>query len=65
PLKLGYSERLRHELDSPNLRGHMPHHRTPCSNLPLRHMEMGCGGKDNWNPYRADLLSDLRNSLPL
>ncbi|GBO20630.1 hypothetical protein AVEN_255689-1 [Araneus ventricosus] len=32
--------------------------------FPLRRAEMGCGGKDNWNPYRAYLLSDFRNSLP-
>ncbi|GBO29206.1 hypothetical protein AVEN_117876-1 [Araneus ventricosus] len=63
PLKPGYFGRLRHELDSPNLRGHLPHH--PCCNPPLRRTEMGCGGEDNWNPYSAYLLSDLRNPPPL
>ncbi|GBM82597.1 hypothetical protein AVEN_201876-1 [Araneus ventricosus] len=65
PLKQGYFGRLRHELDSPNLRGHLPHPLTPCRNLPLRRTEMGCGGKDNWNPYRTYILSDLRTSPSL
>ncbi|GBM72406.1 hypothetical protein AVEN_175580-1 [Araneus ventricosus] len=63
-LKPGYFGRLRHELDSPNLRCHLPHYHNPFRNLPLSRTEMGCGGKDNCNSYLTYLLSDLRNSLP-
>ncbi|GBN11299.1 hypothetical protein AVEN_151131-1, partial [Araneus ventricosus] len=43
PLKPGVFGRKRHELDSPNLGGHLPHHSIFCHNLPLRLTEMGCG----------------------
>ncbi|GBO29419.1 hypothetical protein AVEN_11085-1 [Araneus ventricosus] len=51
PLKTG---RIHHELNSPNLGGHLPHHPTPCYNQPLRRTEMGCG----WQGY-LDPLSHL------
>ncbi|GBM74510.1 hypothetical protein AVEN_178448-1 [Araneus ventricosus] len=56
---------IRHELDSPNMGGHLPHHSTLCYNLPLRRSEMGCGCKGNWISYLAYLRSDLRTPLPL
>ncbi|GBN12695.1 hypothetical protein AVEN_110749-1 [Araneus ventricosus] len=43
PLKPKPFARKRHELDSPNLGGRLPHLSTPCSNLHLRRTEMGCG----------------------
>ncbi|GBL87733.1 hypothetical protein AVEN_81344-1 [Araneus ventricosus] len=43
PLKQELFWRIRHELNSPNLGGHLPHNPNPCCNLPLRPMEMGCG----------------------
>ncbi|GBM61101.1 hypothetical protein AVEN_273034-1 [Araneus ventricosus] len=58
PLKQpGLFRMIRHELDSPNLGGHLPH---PCYNVPLRPMDMGVVGKNNWTAYRSYLLSDLR-----
>ncbi|GBM20152.1 hypothetical protein AVEN_274042-1, partial [Araneus ventricosus] len=65
PLKPGASGRKRHELDSPNLGGHLPHHHTSCYNHPLRCREMSVVGKDNQTLYLAYLLSDLRTSPPL
>ncbi|GBM63001.1 hypothetical protein AVEN_12280-1 [Araneus ventricosus] len=62
PLKQRVLGRKRHELDSPNLGGYLPHHPAPSYNLPLRHTEMAVVGKDNWTPYSAYLLSDLRTS---
>ncbi|GBL75997.1 hypothetical protein AVEN_234312-1 [Araneus ventricosus] len=64
PLKPGVFGRKRHELDSPNLGGHLPHHPTSCYNLPLRRSEMAVVGKGNWT-YSAYLLSDVRTSSPL
>ncbi|GBN64587.1 hypothetical protein AVEN_189781-1 [Araneus ventricosus] len=43
PLKPGVFGRKRHELDSPNLGGHLPRHSTLYYNLLLRRTEMGCG----------------------
>ncbi|GBN22519.1 hypothetical protein AVEN_187823-1 [Araneus ventricosus] len=43
PLKPATFGRNRHELDSPNLDGHLPPHHTSCYNLPLGRTEMGCG----------------------
>ncbi|GBN03984.1 hypothetical protein AVEN_137141-1 [Araneus ventricosus] len=44
PFKAGSFGRIRHELDSPNQGGHLPHP-TTCCNLPLRRTEIGCGGQ--------------------
>ncbi|GBN29315.1 hypothetical protein AVEN_167141-1, partial [Araneus ventricosus] len=41
PLKPGDFGRKRHELDSPNLGGHLP--LTSCYNLPVRCSGMDCG----------------------
>ncbi|GBN75939.1 hypothetical protein AVEN_255327-1 [Araneus ventricosus] len=35
--------KMQHELDSPNMGGHLPHHPKPCYNLPLRRSETVCG----------------------
>ncbi|GBM17634.1 hypothetical protein AVEN_200881-1 [Araneus ventricosus] len=43
PLKPGVLGRKRHELDSPNLGGHLPHHPTFCYYHPVKHTEMSCG----------------------
>ncbi|GBM67375.1 hypothetical protein AVEN_169604-1 [Araneus ventricosus] len=43
PLKPGDLWRKRHELDSPNQGGHLPHHPTSCYNLPLKNTDTGCG----------------------
>ncbi|GBM71279.1 hypothetical protein AVEN_149818-1, partial [Araneus ventricosus] len=48
----------RHELDSFNLGGHLPH---PCYNLPLS--ARAVAGKDNWTPYLAHLPSKEENRL--
>ncbi|GBL92667.1 hypothetical protein AVEN_119068-1 [Araneus ventricosus] len=36
--------RIRHELDSPNLGGRLPHHLTICCNLTLKRTKMGIIG---------------------
>ncbi|GBM10897.1 hypothetical protein AVEN_42147-1 [Araneus ventricosus] len=43
PLKPGMFVMIRHELDSTNLGGHLPH---PCYNLPLKPTEMGRGWQE-------------------
>ncbi|GBM99228.1 hypothetical protein AVEN_182334-1 [Araneus ventricosus] len=43
PLKPGVFGRKRHELDLPNLGGHLPHNLILFYNFPLRRTEMGCG----------------------
>ncbi|GBO14514.1 hypothetical protein AVEN_88529-1 [Araneus ventricosus] len=60
PLKPGPFGRKRHELDSPNLGGHLPPHLTPSYKLPLRHTEMGCGLQG-----LLDTLTAVRTSPPL
>ncbi|GBO11698.1 hypothetical protein AVEN_97398-1, partial [Araneus ventricosus] len=65
PLKPGDFGRKRHDLDSPNLGDHLPHHPIPCYNLLKGAGKWPVVGKENWIPYRADLLSDLRTSCPL
>ncbi|GBN65432.1 hypothetical protein AVEN_82596-1, partial [Araneus ventricosus] len=59
----GVFGRKRHELDSPNLGGHLPRSLTPCYNLPLRRREMGVVCKDNWIPY--PLISEAISEPPL
>ncbi|GBL92421.1 hypothetical protein AVEN_8113-1 [Araneus ventricosus] len=63
-LKPGDFGSKRHELDSPNLGGHLLHHPIPCYNLPKGVGKWPVVGKENWIPYRAYLLSDLRTSSP-
>ncbi|GBO26808.1 hypothetical protein AVEN_82608-1 [Araneus ventricosus] len=46
----GLFGRMRHELNSPNLGGHLPCHLTPCYNLPLRCTKMGCDGQGLSDP---------------
>ncbi|GBN73901.1 hypothetical protein AVEN_23917-1 [Araneus ventricosus] len=53
-----------HELDTPNLHGHLPHLPSLCYSLPLRRTKWDVVGKDNCTLYRANLLSDLRISPP-
>ncbi|GBM33684.1 hypothetical protein AVEN_54815-1 [Araneus ventricosus] len=51
PFKTGpFLGRIRHELDSPNLGGHLPHLPNPCCNLPLRRTKMGCCGQGEMEP---------------
>ncbi|GBN09491.1 hypothetical protein AVEN_62652-1 [Araneus ventricosus] len=63
PLKPGVLGRKRHELDSPNLEGHLPH--------PLLYPFLKAKRNGLWlariigPPYRAYLLSDLRALPPL
>ncbi|GBN00778.1 hypothetical protein AVEN_168995-1 [Araneus ventricosus] len=45
PLKSGLFGRMRHELNSPNLGGHLPHP-YPLYSLPLKRTEMGCDGQE-------------------
>ncbi|GBM43778.1 hypothetical protein AVEN_109630-1 [Araneus ventricosus] len=47
PLKPRIFGRKRHELDSPNLDGHLPHHPSPCYNLPLK---LSCGWQGSLDP---------------
>ncbi|GBO17348.1 hypothetical protein AVEN_132735-1 [Araneus ventricosus] len=49
PFKTGSFGRIRHELDSPNQGGHLPHP-TTCCNLPLRRTEIVCGGQGSLDP---------------
>ncbi|GBN83204.1 hypothetical protein AVEN_96447-1, partial [Araneus ventricosus] len=64
-LKPGCLERKRHELNSPNLGGHLPHYTTLCYNLPLRKWAAVC--KDNWtlllrlSPKPSQNLNSLQN----
>ncbi|GBM82115.1 hypothetical protein AVEN_16191-1 [Araneus ventricosus] len=51
-----------HELDSPNMGGHLPH---SCCNLTFCARKWAVVRKDNRTPYQVYLLSDLRTSLPL
>ncbi|GBN60928.1 hypothetical protein AVEN_142739-1 [Araneus ventricosus] len=65
PLKPDLLGRIRHELNSPNLGGHLPHHPTPA----VAYI-MALGNELWWAriigpPHRAYILSDLRNSPPL
>ncbi|GBM11660.1 hypothetical protein AVEN_16966-1 [Araneus ventricosus] len=45
PLKPGLFGRMRHEIGSPNLVGHLPYHPNPCYNLPLKRTEMDFDGQ--------------------
>ncbi|GBO14157.1 hypothetical protein AVEN_46976-1 [Araneus ventricosus] len=49
----------------PNLSGHLPHHITPVVTFPSGARKWVVVGEDNSTPYRAYLLSYLRNSPPL
>ncbi|GBN36077.1 hypothetical protein AVEN_170148-1, partial [Araneus ventricosus] len=53
PLKPALFGRIRHELNSPNLRGHLPQHPTPAINSPLGAQKWAVVGKDNWTFYCA------------
>ncbi|GBO21015.1 hypothetical protein AVEN_110004-1 [Araneus ventricosus] len=65
PLKPGLFWRIRHELDSPNFGGHLPHQPTPAVAFPYGALKWAVVGKDNWTPFRAYLLRDLRTSSAL
>ncbi|GBM90868.1 hypothetical protein AVEN_128319-1 [Araneus ventricosus] len=65
PLKLGVSGRKQHELDSPTLGGHLPHHLTLCYSFPEDTRKWTAVGEDNWASYHAYLLRGLRTSPPL
>ncbi|GBN22458.1 hypothetical protein AVEN_80395-1 [Araneus ventricosus] len=48
----GILERMRHQLDSANLNGHLSYYPTPCCDISLRRTDMG---KNNWSLYHAYL----------
>ncbi|GBM79426.1 hypothetical protein AVEN_213285-1 [Araneus ventricosus] len=56
---------MRHELDSPNLDGHLSPSSTPAISFFKTSREWAVTNKENWTPYRAYLQSDLRTSPPL
>ncbi|GBN14576.1 hypothetical protein AVEN_73594-1 [Araneus ventricosus] len=58
-----YFGRIRYELDSPKLWGHLPPP-PPAVTFPLGARKWAVVAKDNWTPYLAYLLSELRNSPP-
>ncbi|GBM78793.1 hypothetical protein AVEN_111755-1 [Araneus ventricosus] len=57
--------RKRRELDSPNQGGHLPNHPTLLTHFPTSARKWAVVSKNNWTPYRAYLLSDLRMSPPI
>ncbi|GBM04224.1 hypothetical protein AVEN_41037-1 [Araneus ventricosus] len=65
PLKPDLFGRIRNELDSPNVVGHLPSTPSPAITFPQGARKWAVVGKDNWKPYRAYLLSDLRTLPPL
>ncbi|GBO29875.1 hypothetical protein AVEN_56735-1, partial [Araneus ventricosus] len=65
PLKPGLFGRKRHELDSPNLGGHLPRHPTPWYNLSLRCTEMGCGAQGELDPLSRLSPKRSEDSPPL
>ncbi|GBL92583.1 hypothetical protein AVEN_131413-1 [Araneus ventricosus] len=58
--------RMIHELNSPNLGGHLPHPPNPCYNLSLRRKEMGCGCQGQLDPpttFISEVVSEHHLSL--
>ncbi|GBN59195.1 hypothetical protein AVEN_189343-1 [Araneus ventricosus] len=58
---MGVSGGKRHELDSPNLNGHLSHHPALLYNLPLRRAEIGCGWQGKLNPVPRFTLKPFQN----
>ncbi|GBN66433.1 hypothetical protein AVEN_39274-1, partial [Araneus ventricosus] len=67
PLKPGPFGRKRHQLNSPNLRGHLHHNPNHAITFPYGARKWAAVSEDNWIPSTAypHLLSDLRTSPPL